>query len=49
MSPAARATLRVALRHCRQWNAFRRALTAWRSVYDRLDSASVADPMETLH
>jgi hypothetical protein len=34
--------------NCRQWNAFSPALTAWLSVYDRLDSASVEDPMEAL-
>jgi|HubBroStandDraft_4_1064222.scaffolds.fasta_scaffold662933_1 hypothetical protein len=49
MSSAARATLRVALRQLSAVECLSLALAIGLSVYDRLDSASVEDPMEALH
>ena len=49
MSSAARATIRATLRQLSAVECLSPALATWLSVYDRLDSASVEDPMEALH
>jgi hypothetical protein len=45
----ARTTMRVALRQMLTVEPLSPALTAWLSVYDRLDPADAENPMETLH
>jgi hypothetical protein len=45
----ARTTVRVALRQMLTVGPLSPALTAWLSVYDRLDPADAENPMETLH
>jgi hypothetical protein len=45
----ARSTVRVALRQMLTVGPLSPALTAWLSVYDRLDPVDAENPMETLH